>query len=52
MLTKKRRKGHPRPSLLALAYNILGFVGKEFTKPAHEHHLQVLPARPSLVPAN
>jgi len=28
---------------------IHGFVFEEVTKPAHEHHLQVLPARASLI---
>jgi hypothetical protein len=31
---------------------IHGFVLEEVTKPAHEHHLQVLPALTSLVPAH
>jgi len=38
------------PTLLANDSSRFCFL--KYAKPAHEHHLQVLPARPSLVPAN
>jgi len=40
---KLKIKHRPRPPLPALAYSIRGFVGEEYTKPAHECYLQVPP---------
>jgi hypothetical protein len=38
-----KRKGHPRPTLLALAYSNSRFCFIKFTKPVHERNLQVPP---------
>jgi len=37
----KRIKGHPRPSLTALAYSLQRFCFLKYTKPAHECYLQL-----------
>ena len=39
----KKRKGHTRPALTALAYSIQRFCFLKFTKLAHERDLQVPP---------
>ena len=40
---KSKKRGSLGHTRMALAYSIRGFVGKKFTKPAHECYLQAPP---------